>query len=404
MKKAQTFQRIILDSQSLPSFIGVKAEQDFDQRAGLCQGGPGDIVVTTDPYEPMYLRYWQNLGYELPTLLTAGPFDPKMALSDLVRTKSDVQQSIRRVLNCNPRLEFFHPSNREISLTNELGIPAYMNFDFAQEFQQKNKFKELFVNARIPTLPFIDLVNYSGITWDEVVAELGPSELGYIAKKVFGSGGKSLGMISQVNCKQDFDNLDLTEGYIIEPKVQIKKEIAVHWEVTSDGSVNFIGYFGQLGEDLSYIGTKFPIVIRKSLRQKLDNGFKKLTSEIATLGGLGFMCCDVLVDQEDNIYWSDLNPRKGAILFIFDAIRRLKKTRHLGKVHILHKHFSRTRFSSFEEVQQVLGDLLDPNNDNGFVLITNPGAIQYGYLDVTCVCKIKKDTNTLMEQVMSLIF
>lgn len=398
----QTLRRLIVDSQSLDLFIGKPDEQRFDQRAGLCQGGPRDIVVTTDPFDPMYLRYWENLGYKLPRLIVAGPFQSDTALSDLIRIKPDVQLQI---LKARPtRVEIFHPSFREARLFESLNIPPYVNLSFAEKFQQKNKFKELFINAGVPTLPFIDLVNYPEVTWDEVVAELGPSEPGYIAKKVFGSGGKSLGMISQINCKTDFDDLDLTQGYIIEPRIQIKKEIAVHWEVMSNGSVRFIGYFGQLGEDLSYVGTEFPIAIGSKLRRKLDIGFKKLTSKIASLNGLGFMCCDVLVDQQDNIYWSDLNPRKGAIIFIFDAIRRLKRARHLGKVKILHKHFSRTKFSSFEEVQRKLGSLLDPNNDGGFVLITNPGAIQYGYLDVTCVCNNTLAAGQLMEHVSTLIF
>ena len=391
--------RLILDSQSLDLFINKEDEQAFDQRAGLCQGGPRDIVVTTNPYDPTYLRYWEGLGYYLPKLITAGPFQKDASLSDLIRIKPEVQAEI---LRHNPtRVEIFHPSAREELLFQNLPVPAYVNLSFAQQYQMKNEFKRLFLQAGIPTLPFIDMTFDHSLSWTDVVKELGSDKL--IAKKVYGSGGKSLGMITPLNSESDFLQLDLTQGYIIEPQIKVSKEIAVHWEIRADGTVKFIGYFGQIGQDLSYVGTEFPININRGLRRNLDHGFDRLTSEIAKLGGLGFMCCDVLVDENDNVFWSDLNPRKGAILFIFDAIRRLRRYRNLGNVQILHKHFSKTKFTSFEEVQSVLGPLLDPENGD-FVLITNPGAIQYGYLDVTCVCRSKNATNPLMSKIEELIY
>jgi len=392
--------RLILDSQSLNLFIGKPDEQSFDQRAGLCQGGPRDIVVTTNPFNPTYLCYWQGLGYKLPKLVVAGPFEPDASLSDLIRRKLQVQKEI---LQYKPtRIEIFHPSNREELLFQSLPVQPYVNLSFSQQYQMKNEFKRLFLKAGVPTLPFLDMTMGNDLSWSDLISEFNSNEL--IAKKIYGSGGKSLGMITPLSSEEDFLQLYLEEGYIIEPQIKIKREIAVHWEIMFNGTVRFIGYFGQIGKDLSYVGTEFPIKIDPKLKQSLDNGFQKLTSEIAKLGGLGFMCCDVLVDQDNNIYWSDLNPRKGAILFIFDAIRRLKRTRHLGKVFILHKHFSGTRISSFEEVQQKLGKLLNPENYDGFVLITNPGAIQYGYLDVTCICRDKSNTDLLMQQVESLIY
>ncbi len=394
--------RIFIDSQSLPNFIGVPSEQAFDQRGTLPQARGCDIVVTTDPINQSYINYWRNLGYPIPKFLNAGPFESDKALSDLIYGKPEIQKQIKAKLNGhNGRLEFFHPSDREAQLANAIGIPAYMNFDFATEYQKKNSFKELFIKVGIPTLPFIDMTLASDLSWNDLVNELDSDQL--IAKKVYGSGGKSLGMITPLNCEADFLELDLNEGYIIEPQIQVKREIAVHWEILTDGQVRFIGYFGQIGENLSYVGTEFPVSFDRNLRKKLDDGFKRLTSEILALGGLGYMCCDVLVDEGGNIFWSDLNPRKGAILFIFDAIRRLRQARRLGKVSILHKHFSETKIRSFEQVQEVLGDLLNPANGN-FVLITNPGAIEYGYLDVTCVCRSKNATNPLMEKVEGLIY
>jgi len=403
MENAHDVQHVIVDSQSLPGFIGIESEQDFDQRAGLCQGGPGDIVITTNPYEPVYLRYWEALGYGLPYLIDAGPFDPEMALSDLIRTKPGVIENLQQVLNGNSRIEFFHPSSREQNLTRVLNLRPYMNFDFAGKFQQKNEFKKLFLNSGIPTLPFLDISFGERPPWDEVISELGLHEKGYIAKDVNGSGGKSLGMIISITCKEDYTALPLDGRYILEPCINVVQEIAVHWEITFEGEVKHIGYFGQIASNLSYIGTQFPIELSASLKRKLDIGFERLTSEIKKLQGLGYMCCDVLVDEDGNIFWSDLNPRKGAIIFIYEAISRLCGIRKIKDVNVVHKHFSGTTFKSFEEVAQFFGTLLEPSDN--FILVTNPGAIKHGYLDITAVSQTNmSDAFILMSKIEEMLF
>lgn len=387
-----TAQRILVDSQSLPSFIGKESEQDFDQRAGLCQGDKGDIVITTKPYEPAYLEYWQGLGYKIPHLVTAGPYDPHMALSDLIRTKEGVQSEIKSYLRENPRLEFFHGSARESRLAetlgSQMGIPSYMNFAFAEEFQRKDRFKNLFQVAGIESLPFLECFELKVPNWKSIENTLGKTSLGYIAKNVYGSGGKSLGMIVPLRNKDDYINLPLG-NYIIEPCIEVSHEIAVHWEITFEGTIKKIGYFGQIASDLSYIGTHFPITIDQAIKRKLDRGFKKLTEEIRRRGGLGYMCCDVLVDKNSNIFWSDLNPRKGAIVFIHEAVARLKNIRSMRNVHVAHQHISGTNLRSFKETSQVLGSFIEPSRD--FILITNPGAIRYGFLDITAISENSKE-------------
>ena len=113
--------RIIIDSQSNPHFLGIESEQQFDQRAALSQGRRNDIAVTTNPIDPNYISYWKNLGFTLPTLLVAGPFEKTKILSQLIYEKESIVNEIRSCINgSEARLEFFTPSDEEENLAKHL--------------------------------------------------------------------------------------------------------------------------------------------------------------------------------------------------------------------------------------------------------------------------------------------
>jgi len=138
--------RVIIDSQSNSSFRGDPAEQAYDQRGGLCQVGREGIVVTTSQIDPAYLAYWEGIGFELPTLIEAGPFEPTLTLSELSARKPAVQKRIRDVLDGDSaRLEFFCIEESERAVAAILnGIPPFCNFDFAIPFSRKPAFKRWF--------------------------------------------------------------------------------------------------------------------------------------------------------------------------------------------------------------------------------------------------------------------
>lgn len=376
--------RIFIGSQSNPHFLGFLSEQMFEQR-DLTQAHNGDILVTTEPIDQLYLDYWHNhLKYSLPTMITAGPFEPTKVLSDLIIGKPDIQDKIKSSINgASPRLEFFTPMPSEEVLVEHLGLPAYTNFDFAKEMQKKLVFKKLCEEIGISTLPYIALD--PSVTWEQVIDSLGVNRDGYIAKHIYGTGGAGLGTIIPLKSENDFLNLKGSENYIIERMIVVSMEICVHWEIDFNGQVHFKNKFEQLAENVSYVGTIFPTEIPKNLWDKIWNEYLVLTQKIAELKGLGFMCCDILVDEHGKFYWSDLNPRKGAILFIHDAVSRFLKNHDMTEVphFVRHKH-NKAKVKSFNELKQTLGDMLNLT-ENGIVIVTNPGVIEYGMVDLTAI-------------------
>lgn len=389
------FTRVIIDSQSNPHFLGEVQEQRFDQRAALSQGRSGDIVVTTDPIDPLYIDYWKSLGFTIPTLIVAGPFQKEKVLSQLIFDKPEIQDEIMRNLNGSPpRVEFFTPSNPEEILAKHLGLPAYLNFDFAKEMQKKSNFKKLCAELEISTLPYVAL--NKDLKWKQLIEILGESHNGYIAKHIFGTGGAGLGTIIPIQTKEEFLSLDGSEDYIIEKLIPVAMEISMHWEIDFNHKVHFINCFEQLAENVSYVGTVFPTQIPEALYNSIYSEYEILTNKISELGGLGYMCCDVLVDENGNFYWSDLNPRKGAILFIYDAVRRFRKNHNLldQEYFVRHKHI-KIGAESFEEVKELLGYRLRLY-PNGIILITNPGIIEFGMLDVTALSFLSHENASLM--------
>jgi len=67
--------RIIVDSQSNRLFKGIRIEQNYDQKGVLCQVGKDHLVITTEPINNEYLKYWKDLGFSLPNLITSGHFN-----------------------------------------------------------------------------------------------------------------------------------------------------------------------------------------------------------------------------------------------------------------------------------------------------------------------------------------
>ena len=134
--------RVILDTQSNEFFQGNELEQRFDQRGGLCEVGEGHVVVTTDPIDPVHLAYWESIGFTIPHLVVAGPFEKGKTLSDLVISKPHVQQQIRALTEGKEaRLEFFCIEESERVVADILGIDPYCNFDLSISFGKKTGFR-----------------------------------------------------------------------------------------------------------------------------------------------------------------------------------------------------------------------------------------------------------------------
>src|SRR3989338_10119791 len=144
--------RVILDTQSNRHFKGVALEQSYDQRGGICQAGAGDIVVTADPIDQNFLRYWEDLGFDLPEFLVAGPFDPTCTLSQLVLRNQPLQEQILSRLNGEPaRLEFFCIEESERLVAEALGIEPYCNFEVSIPLSRKPNFKRFFDQIGLTT-------------------------------------------------------------------------------------------------------------------------------------------------------------------------------------------------------------------------------------------------------------
>ena len=386
--------RVIVDSQSNRLFRGIAMEQDYDQRGGLCQVGEGDVVITTNPIDPDYLKYWTDLGFSLPLLLTVGPFKQSLTLSELIANNPNALRTIRMLVERNGggRIEFFTIEESEKQLCKVAGISPYCNFDLSIRLSRKNNFKQVCRQILLPTPPWID--RSDGLENMLKQAEDWMSQnIPLLIKVSDGTGGISCGGITLIKDpellrKVIFSYEELELPYIIEQFIQKKRaEVSLHWEIDRDGNIIPINLFDQLSKNCSYAGVSYPsdleedqkILILEQLREKLG---PYLTDQKA----LGFFCCDILIDQQGVPNWVDFNPRKGAILYVWDMIRRLSEI-HFGgqRPYFWHEHLE---FGSpdhnFGEIFKELSDLALPNQDP-FVIVTNPGVFRYGFADITGV-------------------
>ena len=343
--------------------------------------------MTTEPFDPDYLQYWIDQGYSLPHLIAAGPYAPEHCLSSLILAKSDIQDQIHSLLGGGPsRLEVFKPNPPELKLAEVLGVKPYFNQAFVAQYGNKSTFKALCESLGIPGLPYLDVT--PGLSWDEIVAHFAdfdgvPTLPGFLAKSVHGTGGIALGGMHKLEGPADLAKL-IGASYYIEPLVDLAGEVSTHWEIHENGDIQVHGIYEQLAENASYVGVTYPFECPPQDQELLKNMTQKLSGELGALGGLGFMCCDVLKTSDGQLFWSDFNPRKGAASFVAVAVQRHVALQ--GKNYgFKHKHLSGfNKGSSFADVEAKLGKLLTPS-ESGFVLVTNPGVIPYGGLDITAI-------------------
>ena len=148
--------RILIETQSNPMFLGDASEQSYDQRGGLCQVGEGHVIVVTNPFDPLYLQYWEGLGFTLPEIIHAGPFDPGKSLSELIVQKSAVQQKIITAVNgSDARLEFFWVEETEEVLARKLRIPPHCNIVLSKDLAHKHVFKGVCRDIDLPTAQWV---------------------------------------------------------------------------------------------------------------------------------------------------------------------------------------------------------------------------------------------------------
>ncbi|NQU77255.1 hypothetical protein HQ544_01005 [Candidatus Falkowbacteria bacterium] len=389
--------RIIVDSQSNRLFRGVELEQNYDQRGGLCQVGEGDIVITTNPINPGYLDYWQGLGFSIPRLFTVGPFDPRYTLSELILRNEAVLGEISALTRSDlARLEFFCIGDAERRLALETGIQPYCNFEVSIPLSHKLAFKELCRDIGLPTAPWVVCKGVSDLS-GEVMTFLGQG-LEVLVKVDDGTGGVSCGGMVKVG-----DSADLTaavpvvrgfgERFLVEELIHKVAEVSIHWEIDNRGNIRIIDLFNQLSRNFSYAGTSSPADLSCQIRDLIVSQLTETLGPFLVQNeALGFFCCDIIIDSSGGIHWVDFNPRKGAIIYIHDMAQRLSGI-HFGGTskYFWHEHCRFSEGGSFEYVRSKLSGLLTPSESNPFVVVTNPGVIQFGYLDITGISHKSKE-------------
>lgn len=385
--------RVIIDSQSNRLFRGVEMEQDYDQRGGLCQAGKNDVIITTNPINEEYLHYWEGIGFKLPRFLVAGPFNPRYTLSELIMNNAPLRNDLHTIVNGHEvRLEFFTIEEMERRLSKELGIPAYCNFDVSIPLSRKHHFKRMFEEIGLTT-PIWELCEKKEDFFQQAVCFL-ETHGRFLLKSDDGTGGISCNGMAKIESRDDIIAInerieDFGCNMVLEKIIDDKAaEVSLHWEMTAGGGLKIVDIFGQLAVDFGYAGAYFPVSIgriEESIRHQLESVF---VPALKRKGALGFYCCDIIIDGNGTVNWIDFNPRKGAIIYAHSMVSQMAETHFDGGAPFFYHKHSRVKGiggkNAFSMIQKKLSDLMIPN-DKAFVIVTNPGVMEFGYVDITGV-------------------
>lgn len=392
--------RIIIDTQSNALLRGSPVEQRYDQRGGLCQVGAGHLVLTTDPVDSDYLDYWRGLGLTLPRLLAVGPAEEGRTLSELVRENAGARAAIREAARAgDARLEFYCLEETERDLARVLDLPAYCSFDISLTYASKLAFKDLCAELGLDTVPWFHHPDQAAL-----VAE-GTRRLAagrpVLVKAEYGMGGIGCGGLALPRTARELERAVWRMGglgggrlFLEELLSPLARELSVHWECTGTGEVRDVAVFEPLSRNCTYMGTTFPVdpedplaaAAARAVRERFGPG-------MVARGALGFYCCDVLAAADGTLYWNDFNPRKGASIYVRDMARRVAGARLDGaEPFAWHEgvYLAGGAGVSAGEALARLNGLLEPDPE-GFAVVTNPGVIPYGRVDITGLSTVSRD-------------
>jgi hypothetical protein len=382
--------RVLIETQSNKIFRGLESEQDYDQRGGLCQVGEGDIIIVTNPFDSDFLNYWRSLGFSLPEIIVAGPFDKNLTLSQLIISKEKVVEKIHSTIgDSDSRLEFFWIEESERDVARMLGIKPYCNFDVSLNLACKHAFKKLCEMLGLKTAPWVGASSSGELV--EVTKNFFDANQGVLIKASNGTGGTSLGCIRKIMTHDDLvKNIELVSSMltplVAEKMLDIMAEVSIHWEINDNGEVTIIDIFDQLACDFSYVGTAYPSILDSNFKDKITFDLvNKFAPYLLKLNAKGYFCCDILIDYNGDVFWTDFNPRKGAIIYVYDMAKRLAKV-HFSesqKYYFWHEHFAINKGLCFRDIYNILSDILLPSGEQSFVVVTNPGVIRHGSLNLT---------------------
>ena len=389
--------RIILDTRSNRFMRGRDVEQNCEQRAGLCQVGEGHLVVTRNPIDPEYLEYWKYLGFTLPHFITVGTGDPRDTLSELLLQRKEVQTQIKSWAKKNTpaRLEFGYIERFEAEVARLLEIPAYCNFDLSLHLSRKIPFKNLCATIGLPTpIWWIGGENFQS---SEQIKDKLRSQSLLLIKTNEGTGGISCGSMFAVRTLSEFEHavellIRAKESFLIEEALEHKShEVAVHWEIQENRELRIHGVFEQLSQDWSYIGVAFPPLIPQAIEQVILTQLReKFAPYLLQQHGVGYYCCDLIIDQDNQPYWIDFNPRKGAIIYVWEMVRRLAHIRFQShSLNFWREDFplsQKMELNSFSRIAARLRSLLEPCED-AFIVIINPGIIPFNHIELVGISK-----------------
>ena len=361
--------------------------------------GEGDVVVTANPIDPDYINYWRETGFGIPHLLSIHSCvsDPECTLSELIINSTRVQQEIKCLAGSDARIESCYIEETESRLSKVLEIPVYCNFDISISLSRKIPFKKLCKALSLKTPEsFFSTDQEEMLREGKKFLKIWPSIL---IKANCGSGGICSGGMFKADTEDELENAFISasktgQDFYLEKIIQDKMgEIAVHWEIDEGGKLMVIGIFDQISTNFGYGGVCYPSAIPEPVicfvRHQLT---EQLAPYLIRQGAKGYFCADIIIDDQGIPNWIDFNPRKGAILYIRDMVRRIsEKYYHSADCCFWHEHVEipGNRKITFSNIAEKIQDMLIPGK-KPFVVITNPGVIPFGYVDITGISSESK--------------
>lgn len=383
---------VLFDAQSAPPLLGIPAEQVYTRMPLM--GGPKDIAFVNYHYDQRYYLYLQTvLGLELPQFHAVEP-QGRGSLTLDVLSQPHEMQFLRALAEANFSMQFFNLTQAEVELARQIGNPTYIaNLESTLHLGSKTGFKQFCFDNGIPT-PRGAICHSKA----EVIAEIKNLNSPSIVKADLGTGGEELGsnVIVTVDDIQNgtgnahlealLHRLNPSEPpYVVEQILKLP-EASLHFFLGSDGQIIYKpDVYGQLAHDNSYVGGYYPNNFNKHLMHYLTNlAHSNIIPALKKSGTTGFHCMDFLYDPSTSeVFFIEDNTRPGALDFIAHLTSRIAEKNKIKK-HAWHhqqlplKNIGLTNTTA-EKILFALSDMIVPQVNGGFVAISNPDVLPFGY-------------------------
>jgi predicted ATP-grasp superfamily ATP-dependent carboligase len=219
----------------------------------------------------------------------------------------EIQSIINRLSDKQDKIFYISFTSSFLNLKHPKIVVIGPKQEIATKFDNKLEQYKLFKNLGLPVINYREYSNIESIEKNE--------KYPFFLTSLYTSGGCESSVIKDGSSLDEFYK-NLREinkkGHLVASDYISDISIAPNTNaiVVSECDVRIISVTDQVLYGNEYLGNIYPSLVSEAINKKICDITNKVGIHLGQLGYRGIFGCDFIIDQNENVYINDLNPRR----------------------------------------------------------------------------------------------